>query len=420
MLALPAEVEPLPVPQEYRGRRRIPNIDFPETITTTAEFLAFIASRLGENPQLDELQKLAFAILQHTWLGPDVLQFVADNCLKSFSKVGWKEVFPYFRHSCDTSVYRDHRAIRPYRLKRSRLPLSYHKYIASQLDISRRTLGRMQTLENESAKQMYMAPIPSLLLSLFSGRLLKLPEHTLKGRITTADRCEFSVTLQGVVMLLFIEFKDSLAGSDAKHSDVIAQIIAEADGADLFNQANESDGVAIHAILTDGRAFEFYVMDFCQWRVLRGVGSPVEAVPWIDPHQICLPSSERAPDYIPLLKRLVEVIFDTILMAYINGLAAQKGFSERCARAQVYELGEIYLPRRSTTFWDEAYTRAINALTVFRHAHGERLVDKMNAERLAWVGLQLLEDSVLSIPHPEMDWSLLDGWDAREDALLEV
>ena len=100
--------------------------------------------------------------------------------------------------------------------------MRYFKFICSQLDISRLTLGRMQTLENEAAKQMYMSPIPSTLLSLFSGRLINLPEHTLKGRITTSGRCEFSITLQGMVMLLFIEYKDSLTGSNEKHSKVIA------------------------------------------------------------------------------------------------------------------------------------------------------------------------------------------------------
>jgi hypothetical protein len=72
-----------------------------------------------------------------------------------------------------------------------------------------------------------MSPIPSTLLSLFSGRLINLPEHTLKGRITTSGRCEFSVTLLGMVMLLFIEVKDTLKGGSAKHSDLVAQVLAE-------------------------------------------------------------------------------------------------------------------------------------------------------------------------------------------------
>jgi len=137
--------------------------------------------------------------------------------------------------------------------------MPYFKYLCSQLDASRKTLGRMATLENEAAKQSYMHPILATLLTLFSGRLTNLHEHTLKGRITMSGRCEFSIMLQGTIMLLFIEFKDSLSGSQELHSNLIAQVLAEADGADLFNQIRECDGVAIHAILTDGNNFEFFL-----------------------------------------------------------------------------------------------------------------------------------------------------------------
>jgi hypothetical protein len=182
----------------------------------------------------------------------------------------------------------------------------------------------MHTLENEAAKQMYMSPILSTLLSLFSGRLINLPEHTLQGLITTSGRCEFSVTLQGMVMLLFIEFKESLAGSHEKHSNLIAQIIAEADIADIFNQIKECDGTEAHAILTDGQAFEFFVINFYHWKIMRGVRSLVEAIPWHNGHQISLPPSKRSSDYLPTLKQIIEVILDTFIAAYINGISAQK------------------------------------------------------------------------------------------------
>ena len=418
--ALAAEAQPLPIPQQYQGRRRIPNVNFPDSISTTTELIQFVSSRLGQNTHAEELQKLAFTILHHTILGPDVLRFVAEHYLKSFSKITWGDIYPYFRHSLDTSIYRDHQAIRPYRLQRSRLPMPYFKFICSQLDVSRLTLGRMCTLENESAKQMYMSPIPSTLLSLFSGRLINLPEHTLRGRITTSGRCEFSITLQGMIMLLFVEFKDSLAGSHEKHSNVIAQIIAEADGADLFNQIKECDGIAIHAILTDGQAFEFFMINFYHWKIMRGVGSPIEAIPWQNGHQICLPPSERSPDYLPTLKQIIEVIFDTFITAYINGISAQKNYSARRARIEDSELGDVYVPRHSTIFWDAAYTRAKNSLDMLRHAHGHRIIDKSQAEQMALHGLQLLNESVMSIPLPEMDWSLLDSWESREDALMDV
>src|SRR5208282_1420622 len=205
-----------------------------------------------------------------------------------------------------------------------------------------------------------------------------------------------------------------------KHSNVIAQIIAEADAADLFNQIKECDGIAIHAILTDGQTFEFFVINFCEWKIMRGVGSPIEAVPWENGYQICLPPSERSPNYLSTLKQIIEVILDTFIMAYINGIAAQKSYSSRRARVEDSELGGAYVPRHPTTYWDEAYIRATNSLDMLRLAHGHRMIDKPQAEQMALYGLDLLTKSVMSIPVPEMDWSLLDSWDWREDALMGV
>lgn len=106
-------------------------------------------------------------------------------------------------------------------------------------------------------------------------------------------------------MLLFIEFKELLADSHEKHSNVIAHITAEADGANLFSQIKESDGIAIHAILTEGRAFEFFMITFYKWKIMRGVEDTTEAIPLQNGHQICLSPSERSPDYLSTLKQIV-------------------------------------------------------------------------------------------------------------------
>lgn len=151
-MLVPAESQPLPVPQEYKGHRRIPNNQFPEEIKTPAELVAFISSRIGENAHFEALQQLVFTILYHTMVGPDVVDFIAQHYLKSFSKVTWADMLPYFRHSLDTSTFQDHRAIRPYCLQRSRLPIGIHKSILEGIEKSRRTLGQMNDLENEAAK----------------------------------------------------------------------------------------------------------------------------------------------------------------------------------------------------------------------------------------------------------------------------
>jgi hypothetical protein len=122
---------------------------------------------------------------------------------------------------------------------------------------------------------------------------------------------------------------------------------------------------------------------------MSGVGSAIEAVLWVDGHQIHLPSSERAPTYRPILKCLIEVIFDTFLMAYINGLVAQKSYSARRARLEETDVGEMYVSGRSTNYWDQAYTRAENALTQLRLAHGHRVIDKVDADNMSFYGLHL-------------------------------
>ena len=158
-MLVPAESQPLPVPQEYKGRRRILNSQFPEEIKTPAELVVFISSRIGDDANFKALQQLAFTILHHTVVGPEVVNFIVEHYLKSFSKVTWADMLPFFRHSLDTSIFRDHRAIRSYRLQRSRLPIALHKSIFEGIEKSRRTLGNMNDLENEAAKQLYMTPI---------------------------------------------------------------------------------------------------------------------------------------------------------------------------------------------------------------------------------------------------------------------
>ena len=74
---------------------------------------------------------------------------------------------------------------------------------------------------------------------------------------------------------------------------------------------------------------------------------------FVDTEQLCLPSFEHAPTFLPIPKLIVEVIFGTFIMAYINGIAAQKSYSEGRARIDEMELGEVCVSRR-TTYWGEA------------------------------------------------------------------
>ena len=97
-------------------------------------------------------------------------------------------------------------------------------------------------------------------------------EKILHGTIASSGRCEFTVTFFGKNILCFIEFNETLPTNALAHSNVLAQVIAEMDGADTHNWDNQYDGCPIHAILTDGYSFEFYLADFKMRTIHRGIG----------------------------------------------------------------------------------------------------------------------------------------------------
>jgi hypothetical protein len=332
----------------------------------------------------------------------------------------WRDIFPYFYESLDLRVYDDYRSIKPYKLKRSRVPKHIFKKIAQEIDLNRKIMGSRRELENEAAIQLYYHPIPMNLLSLFNGRLTNLPEHLLQGTISKSGRCEYTITFYGRLMLLFIEYKTSLEGNPDSHSDVVAQCIAEADGAATFNETRGFDGFPIHAILTDGRDFEFYHVDFSSYTATRGVPSVEAGITSLDPDRITLPHTERAPDWLPTLKVVIEVVFDTFLQSYISGIEAHQMFSRRRARVQQTELGIGYRRRRPVDTWDRVHHLASTALETFRDAHHARVVDTTDAEATAARGLAMLQQSADLIPDPQMDWSIIENWDEREQALLRV
>jgi hypothetical protein len=48
----------------------------------------------------------------------------------------------------------------------------------------------------------------------------------------------------------FIELKYCLNSIHLKHSDVVAPVLAERDGADTFKKSKEWDGLSVYAVLT--------------------------------------------------------------------------------------------------------------------------------------------------------------------------
>lgn len=96
---------------------------------------------------------------------------VLEKYLPSFSMIKWDDISPYFIRSLDMTLYDDHRSIRPYILKRSRIPLDVFKTLCEQLDRSPITLGERRDLENEAAVQLYIHPV-YMFLSMGTNKIL--------------------------------------------------------------------------------------------------------------------------------------------------------------------------------------------------------------------------------------------------------
>lgn len=347
----PAETQLLLVPQPYTGRKRTRKAEFPPLVTSIQELSQLIFDHTGSIESNEASQRLEYTLIHHTRLTHNVLVYLDKIYLRPFSAMNWSsDIFPLFRLSLDTSIFQDYRSIRPYALKRSRLHMPVFENICLQLDRSRRIVGRMTELENEVTKQHYMNPISAIILSLFSGQLINLPAHLLKGSIGSPGRCEYTISLLDQSMMLFVEFKDSLFGSPERHSNIIAQIIGKIDGGDLYNESCELGGIPIHAILTDDRAFEFYIYDFSRWRISRGVGTAMEGIPFHNEYQICLPASERDPGYLTQLTMIIKVIFNIFIQSYVNTIYSKRAYSERHTIIERDELGESYVPRKSMDF----------------------------------------------------------------------
>jgi hypothetical protein len=108
-------------------------------------------------------------------------------------------------------------------------------------------------------------------LALFNGRMTDLPEKVLHPNIASTGRCEVMLTFFGKNILCFMEFKETPPTDAERYSDVVAQGIAEMDGADTHNGDKEYDGCTIHSMLTDGYSFEFYRCDFKMWTIHRRI-----------------------------------------------------------------------------------------------------------------------------------------------------
>ena len=404
---LPADhVRPLPIPQPYSGRKD-KECNFNHGVISSLQGLENILMELVESSG-----------------SPETSQRFGYSCAGNAFSVTWQsDIVPWFRQHLDLSKYNDYRSIRPYALRRCRLHMPVFERICKQLDQSRRTLGNLFELENEAAKSHYIHPILNTLLSLFRGRLLNMPEHNRKlDSFGNSGRCTSTISLLGQSVLLFVQCKDSLDGSPEGHSNLIAEIIEQAETEDLQNNACEL-GVPLHIILTDGERWEFYMVDFSNCQIFRGMGENLHhRIPFIDPYCLRLPTSDQDPAYLPQLKRILEIIFVTLLQAYINGCYSRKLMTLRCERDDaITKMASHVVPEHSASmgFWLGCYEHATMALYMFRTAHDEIGINLEPAEKCAAEGLAVLKQSTDCIP-VDVDCSLLDNWETRRLELLRV
>jgi hypothetical protein len=104
-----------------------------------------------------------------------------------------------------------------------------------------------------------------------------------------------------------------------------------------------------------------------------------------------------------------------------QGLEAQVEHSAAVLSIQVVGLlGQGVARRESTDYRERALAKAKLAGRRLREAHHMRTTDPFVADERAQQGLDYLNESVLLIPHSELDWSLLDNWKKKKLAVMMV
>ena len=121
------------------------------------------------------------------------------------------------------------------------------------------------------------------------------------------------------------------------------------------------------------------------------------------------------------MKVVTEVIFDEFIDSFIVGLQAQLEHSSAELSSQIIpNIGKGVIRRESTGYWERAHSQAQVAGRMLRESHHTRVMDPYHADEMARQGIECLQQSALSIPHEELDWSLLDNLEEREQAVLRV
>jgi len=136
------------------------------------------------------------------------------------------------------------------------------------------------------------------------------------GSMGKRGKCEYTYTFFEGVILLLIELKyDLINFNHHDYSDIVAQVMAEADGilfpfhyplilgCSVYNASKDMDRAPVQVILTDSLYWDFFYFDFSAMEVYRGETNRTFRYRGEEQIQFLLvPASETAEEFLWYLK----------------------------------------------------------------------------------------------------------------------
>ena len=140
-------------------------------------------SAIVSSGECNNLETALLSLMLSYDVDPKALTTVLEKGRKSFSKVSYAELRPYF----DIPPTEPFDSLPSYR---SRLPLDVVKAACSQLDLSAAVYGRLTNHNNEEARSRYLASLFPPLLSVFGGAIVNKPQELMEGEFTGSGKIE--------------------------------------------------------------------------------------------------------------------------------------------------------------------------------------------------------------------------------------
>lgn len=134
--------------------------------------------------------------------------------------------------------------------------------------------------------------------------------------IGNRGKCEYTDTFFDGITLLLIELKYDLIGlNDRNYSNIVAQVMADADGilfpfhyplilgCSVYNASKDMDRAPVQVILTDSLFWDFFYFDFSTMEIYRGETNRTFGYRGEEQTQFLLiPPSETAEEFLWYLK----------------------------------------------------------------------------------------------------------------------